>query len=409
MGTTNFRRDDCFLTSRLRSPQSCGRVLERLTRGELCAMSWGSALHAQQLGDSQLPVGTPFVFPLLGARTAAVVALLLSLVTHNTRRREEDTDRKAAVEEVDVTGAVQLLQLRRARPGRVPHPFVVLNITCWTPRVERPAGVVVFVHGLNGHSAFADSAALASHLCGGHNYAVYGLDVEGHGRSGGVRGLVPNLHRHCAADIVAALFTAQRDNPGSPLFLVGISMGGCAALHAALALQDAGLESCLTGGVALLCPLLRPVRMPARTLATAAQVLATLPVLARLPLPAQHRAGDGCSDEAGKAAMRNAMCADGHIHTGGLRVGTAVALLAAARLARRRMHELAGVPLLVQHGTADAVVSLTGSEELYAAAKVDDTTLLTYPGTGHALLSECPAAVGDLTAWMARRCRAHDV
>ena len=386
--------------------------MERLARGELSAMPWGSAQHAQLGSESLLSVGTPLVFPLLGARTAAVVALLLSLVTHNTRRREEDTARgKAAVEEVAVTGAVQRLQLRRARPGRVPHPFVVLNITCWAPPAERRrAGVVVFVHGLNGHSAFADSAALASHLCGGHNYAVYGLDVEGHGRSGGVRGLVPNLHQQVASDIVAALFVARRDNdPGIPLFLVGISMGGCAALHAALALQDAGLESCLTGGVALLCPLLRPVRMPARTLSTAAHVLATLPVLARLPLPAQHRAGDGCSDESAKAAMRNAMCADGHIHTGGLRVGTAVALLAAARVARRRMHELAGVPLLVQHGTADAVVSLAGSEELYAAATVDDKTLLTYPGAGHALLSECSAAVGDLTAWMARRCSAHGV
>ena len=381
--------------------------MAHLAWGERGAMPWRSALYVTGGGGHFSDSETEAPLPRGGTRTAAVVALLLSLVSHSTRTRGEDTARGEGVPVGSHSGTVpRLVEMRRARPGRVPHPFVVLNITCWTPpTAQRRAGVVVFVHGLNGHSTFADSAALALHLCRSNSYTVYGLDVEGHGRSGGVRGLTPDLHRQVAADIVAALFAARRDNPGLPLFLVGISMGGCAALHAALALQDAGLEACLSGLV-LLCPLIRPLRTPARTLTTAAHVLAKLPVLARLPLPAQHSPGDGCSDESAKAAMRHAMCADGHIHTGGLRVGTAVALLAAARVARRRMHELSGVPLLVQHGTADAVVSLAGSEELFAAAGVADKTLLTYLGAGHALLGECPAAVGDLTSWMARRSRA---
>jgi alpha-beta hydrolase superfamily lysophospholipase len=294
--------------------------------------------------------------------------------------------------------------LRVPRPGR-PVPHLLLNVTRWLPQ-PAVSGVVVFVHGLNGHSTFADSALLSERLSD-NGYAVLALDVEGHGRSGGIRGLVPDL-QDVASDIAAVLLRAKELYPGQPLFLVGISMGGCASIHATLALQDAGtdLAALLTGGLILLCPLVHTVKQPPNSLKVAAQLLARLSP--RLPLPTAHKPGNGV-DIAHRELMRQAMAADGHIYTGGIRVGTALALLAAAEQAQQRLDELLlghRVRLLILHGEADDVVDIAGSRELHSRSGATDKTFISYPDARHALLNEAPhvnTVMKDLLRWMLQR------
>ncbi len=87
-------------------------------------------------------------------------------------------------------------------------------------------GVVILVHGLGEHAGRYDH--VARHL-NGWGFAVRGYDQHGHGESGGMRGALPTDDRLLVdlADIVDS--TLLRMDPGSPLILLGHSMGGLVA------------------------------------------------------------------------------------------------------------------------------------------------------------------------------------
>ena len=87
-------------------------------------------------------------------------------------------------------------------------------------------GVVILVHGLGEHAGRYDH--VARHL-NGWGFAVRGYDQHGHGESGGVRGALPTRQRLLIdlADIADS--TRLRMDPGTPLILLGHSMGGVVA------------------------------------------------------------------------------------------------------------------------------------------------------------------------------------
>ena len=81
---------------------------------------------------------------------------------------------------------------------------------------------------------------------------------------------------------------------------------------------------------------------------------------------------------------------------------------AAAHLAGR-LGEM-GAPLLLQHGTEDALVAPRGSRELLAKAASADKTLIEYVGASHNLLAEQPATLHavrrDYLSWLEARLEA---
>ena len=87
-------------------------------------------------------------------------------------------------------------------------------------------GVVILVHGLGEHAGRYDHVARRLNDWG---FAVRGYDQYGHGESGGVRGGLPTDRRLLVdlADIVDS--TRARMEKGSPLILLGHSMGGLVA------------------------------------------------------------------------------------------------------------------------------------------------------------------------------------
>lgn len=87
----------------------------------------------------------------------------------------------------------------------------------------KPRGVVILVHGLGEHAGRYDHVARQLNSWG---FAVRGYDQCGHGESSGARGSLPSDTRLLddLADMVDS--TRARHDPGTPLILIGHSMGG---------------------------------------------------------------------------------------------------------------------------------------------------------------------------------------
>ncbi len=87
-------------------------------------------------------------------------------------------------------------------------------------------GVVLLVHGLGEHAGRYEELARRLNSWG---FAVRGYDHYGHGESGGVRGGLPSDNRlvEDLADVIGS--TRKRMSAGTPLILLGHSMGGLVA------------------------------------------------------------------------------------------------------------------------------------------------------------------------------------
>ena len=172
-------------------------------------------------------------------------------------------------------------------------------------------------------------------------WAVYGLDLRGHGRSGGTR-----VHVRRYADFLADLDTFRRTvvarHPGLRPFLLGHSMGGQIALAYALDHQDDLAGLVLSAPALQAPPVPRAVRAVARVLARVA------PTLRRAVIDVATIS----RDEAVVTDYRT----DALVHQGNPTIALSLALARADDAARRRARDLR-LPLLVQHGTADRICS----------------------------------------------------
>ncbi|MGF1486339.1 MAG: alpha/beta hydrolase [Prochloraceae cyanobacterium] len=98
---------------------------------------------------------------------------------------------------------------------------VRLYYQSWHPS-ERSRGIFVLIHGLGSHSdIFSNLVQKLVTL----DYAVYGLDLRGHGRSAGQRGYI-NSWDEFREDLQIFLELIRTTNNNLPIFLVGHSLGG---------------------------------------------------------------------------------------------------------------------------------------------------------------------------------------
>lgn len=95
----------------------------------------------------------------------------------------------------------------------------------WRPDSYQKA-VVVLVHGLGEHSGRYQH--VGEFLCE-HGYALFGLDLPGHGKSGGIRGHAD--FDSILLDIDHLIATVKARFPAAPIILYGHSMGGTLALY----------------------------------------------------------------------------------------------------------------------------------------------------------------------------------
>jgi acylglycerol lipase len=257
----------------------------------------------------------------------------------------------------------------------------------WLPDGE-PRAAVVVVHGINEHSG--RYARLAGDL-NGHDYAVYTMDLRGHGRSEGERALIRSFDRYLD-DVGQLVERVAARQPGKPLFIFGHSMGG--AIVALLAIT-------------------RPPKVRGIVLSSPAILIAgnVFPVLRRLASlvsrvwPTLRITRLGCRfishDQAVVEAFRN----DPLVFHGRFPVCTGAEILRAAQRIQSDARQFA-LPLLVLHGTGDLVTDPAGSRLLVARAGSTDKTLRLYTGLYHEVLSEPERAevVADLLAWLDGHC-----
>ena len=183
-------------------------------------------------------------------------------------------------------------------------------------------------------------------------YAVYAVDHRGHGRSSGPRA---NIERfaHLVADFCAFTDRCAGQHPGTPVFMLGHSMGGAVAFASALRLQH------LLRGLVLSAPALATDQAVPRLQEMLVRFLSVVaPDTGALTLPP-----DAVSRDPSVVAR---YVADPLVHHKAIPARTLVELLDAMRGFPASAPGLR-LPTLVLHGTADKLVPLAATRPVYQA------------------------------------------
>lgn len=253
----------------------------------------------------------------------------------------------------------------------------------WLPD-GAPKAVVILLHGLAEHSGRYTHVAKA--LTDG-GYAVYALDHRGHGKSDGKRTYVKSYAQY-QADILQFRTMVEQQQPGLPLFVLGHSMGGNLALGHVLDHQD-GVR-----GLVLSAPALAP----GASLSPSKIKLAKLVGKIAPGFRPESLSADAISRDPEVVA---AYLADPLVFNGKITAGAAAALLNSMETFPSRYAELR-LPVLLQHGTADALVDIAGTRALQTGAVNAKVTSHYYDGLYHEIFNEPEqaAVLADTVGWL---------
>lgn len=95
---------------------------------------------------------------------------------------------------------------------------------------DLPNAIVILVHGLGEH---IDRYEHVASFFNQRKISVYGFDHRGHGKSSGKRGHIASTQDYFA-DIDYVIELAMKENPDTPIFLYGHSLGGNMVLNYSL-------------------------------------------------------------------------------------------------------------------------------------------------------------------------------
>jgi acylglycerol lipase len=255
----------------------------------------------------------------------------------------------------------------------------------WLPDNEARA-VVVISHGLAEHGG--RYAGLAVRLVD-QGFAVHALDHRGHGRSSGPRANIERFD-YVVSDLGMFVGRAQRLHPGTPVILLGHSMGGTVALGCALKYESA-LHALVLSAPALAVgePLSLLKRLMIRTLSSLS------PGTGVLTLPASAISRD--------PEVVRAYDSDPLVFRGAIPARTIAELLEAQQALQIKAEEL-HLPVLIQHGSADELVPLSATQPIYQRLGLARRrTIRIYEGLHHEVYNEPERdrVIRDLENWLA--------
>jgi alpha-beta hydrolase superfamily lysophospholipase len=254
----------------------------------------------------------------------------------------------------------------------------------WRPE-GAPRAVLAVVHGFGEHSGRYGNVV---DWFVPRGYAVYALDIRGHGRSPGQRGYIDSFAQ-VRDDIRAFLDLVQEQEPGQPLFLLGHSQGSLMVLDYVLR-DPSGLTGVIASGSMLCPPGISPLLLQASRILS--RVWPTCSLEVGLDVDALSR------DKAVGEAYTN----DPLVHGKGTpRLGNEN--MKAIAWTQAHAADLA-LPCLLVHGGADALCPPEASLTFFENVTLADKERIEYDGYYHEVFNDLgkEQVLADVEDWVAR-------
>lgn len=259
---------------------------------------------------------------------------------------------------------------------------VEIHWQAWLPTGASRAAVVI-AHGVSEHSG---RYAHVGERLAATGYAAYAVDHRGHGRSGGDRVMIDRF-RYVIADLDAFVSIVGDRDPRLPLYLLGHSMGGGISLGYALE-HESRLDGLLLSG-----PLSNGDAANAVQRFAASTLSRFLPKLGIFPVDSATVSRD--------PAVVEAYDNDPLVDRRNLPARTVAELTENVSTFADRVGSLS-LPVLLMHGTDDALVPFEGSERLFERIGSADKTFERYEGLYHEILNEPEQdqVIDDIIRWL---------
>ncbi len=258
----------------------------------------------------------------------------------------------------------------------------------WEPD-KKPKAAVALVHGLGEHTGRYAHVGEAFSKAG---YALMGFDLRGHGRSGGQRGHTPSADAD-VRDIDLLLQHVRERYAGLPVFLYGHSLGATLVLYYALR-RSPNLVGVISSGA--------PLHSSVETQAAKVALARILGSLAPTMLIASGLATSALSHD---PEIEKRYLSDPLVHDR-VSLGFGKAMLDINSWTLQHAAEFP-LPLLLIHGTEDAIAFPSSSRE-FARAAGDKATLILWEGMYHETHNEPQKgeALRAIVDWMDARLKA---
>ncbi len=220
---------------------------------------------------------------------------------------------------------------------------------------------------------------------------MYAADLQGHGKSAGVRGNVGRLG-WAVDDVQSLREMAIRDQPDAPIFIMGRSLGALIALDYATREKGQGLAGVALSGIALNT---NQGRWPHRAMTAVIGAVAPNRAVSEL----------GIDLISGDLEVVREFRADPLTYSGRLLARTRAEIQATTSRVLPRTKTLSMLPLLVIHGAQDRLIPAECSRLVYSECGVTDKTLKIYEGMQHEIFYERERdfVLNDLVAWLDER------
>jgi len=253
----------------------------------------------------------------------------------------------------------------------------------WVPEGEVRASILI-VHGLGEHCGRYTN--VVNYLVP-KGYALYGFDLPGHGKSGGVREYVSTYDDYTET-LTANYQRVRETQPDKPIFLLGHSMGG---LIATAYLVDHSED--FTGAVISAPAILIPDFVTKFTVLLGKVLSKIAPKAGVLGLDA-----NGVSKD---PAVVEAYINDPLVFHGKTTARLSAELLDKVFWVNENMETIT-TPLLIVHGGEDKLANPKAAQLLYDHASSKDKTLKVYDGLHHEVFNEPERelVLGDVSAWL---------
>ena len=254
----------------------------------------------------------------------------------------------------------------------------------WLPAGEVKA-VLLIVHGLGEHCG--RYVNVVNHFVP-LNFAVYGLDHLGHGKSEGAREVVERFEDY-TEPLALYYYQVKGWQAGKPIFLLGHSLGGLIATYYLLDHQADFKGAVISAPAIKVGDSVSPV-----TLALGKVLSVVAPRAGVLALDAGLISRD---PEVVKAYVNDPL-----VFHGKTPARLAAEMLKAMQRVTAEVAKIA-LPFLAIQGGADKLVDPGGAQMLYDQAQSRDKTLKVYPGLYHEVFNEPERAqvLGDVERWLA--------